>query len=153
MKAISTGATARARDPCTNNFRPPASNIRPSYSKLWQVLRPGQLKLLPITHVYMYSMYMGNCGFSWVFQWRWWQWIDGRRALLGTDAFRDRYVVFPKSAMICVACCNLIALWHSSLICIFGALPDVYCTASSIGSTAVSHIALHVLRTHAYMES
>ena len=135
------------------NFDPRHQNIRPSYSKLWQVLRPGQLKLLPITHVYMYSMYMGNCGFSWVFQWRWWQWIDGRRALLGTDAFRDRYVVFPKSAMICVACCNLIALWHSSLICIFGALPDVCCTASSIGSTAVSHIALHVIRIHAYMES
>ena len=77
----------------------------------------------------------------------------GRRTLLGIDAFRDRYVVFPKSAMICVACCNLIALWYSSFICIFGALPDVCCTASSIGSTAVSHIALHVLRTHAYMES
>ena len=74
-------------------------------------------------------------------------------ALLGTDAFRDRYVVFPKSAMICVACCNLIALWYSSFICIFGALPDVCCTASSIGSTAVSHIALHVIRIHAYMES
>ena len=96
---------------------------------------------------------MGNCGFSWVFQWRWWQWIDGRRAFLGTDAFRDRYVVFPKSAMICVACCNLIALWYSSFICIFGALPDVCCTASSIGSAAVSHIALHVIRIHAYMES
>ena len=79
--------------------------------------------------------------------------IDGRRALLGSDAFRDRYVVFPKSAMICVACYNLIALWHSSFICIFGALPDVCCTASSIGSTAVSHIALHVIRIHAYMES
>ena len=48
--------------------------------------------------------------------------------------------------MICVACCNLIALWYSSFICIFGALPDVCCTASSIGSTAVSHIALHVMR-------
>ena len=35
---------------------------------------------------------MGNCGFSWIFQWRWWQWIDERRTLLGTDAFRDRYV-------------------------------------------------------------
>ena len=121
----STGATARARDPCTNNFRPPASKHQTAISKLWQVLRPGQLKLLPITHVYMYSMCIGNCRLSWVFQWRLWQWIDGRRALLGTDALRDRYVVFPKSAMICVACCNLIALWHSSLICIFGALPDV----------------------------
>ena len=152
VKAMSTGATAAARDPCTDNFRSPASKHQTVISKLWQVLRPGQLKLLPITHIYMYSMCMGN-GFSWIFRWRWWQWIDGRRALLGTDALRDRYVVFPKSAMICVACCNLIALWHSSFICIFGALPDVYCTASSIGSTAVSHIALHVLRTHAYMES
>ena len=81
------------------------------------------------------------------------QWDDGKRTRLGTYAFRDRYVVFPKSVLMCVTCCNLIALWRSSLICIFGALPDVCCTASSIGSTAMSHIALHVIRIHAYMES
>lgn len=139
MKAISTGATARARDQCTNNFRPPASNIRPSYSKLWQVLRPGQLKLLPITHVYMHSMCMGNCGISWISQWRWQQWADGKRTLLSTYAFRDRYVTLPS---LFFHHCNFI--WR---------LPDVCCTTSSIGSTAVSHIALHAMRIHAYMES
>ena len=44
-------------------------------------------------------------------------------------------------------------MWHSSLICTSGALPDVYCAASSIGSTAVSHAALHAICINVYMES
>ena len=37
--------------------------------------------------------------------------------------------------------------------CTFDALPDVCCTTSSIGSTAVSHAALHTIRIKVYMES
>ena len=48
---------------------------------------------------------------------------------------------------------QLNVMWHSSLICTSGALLDVYCAASSIGSTAVSLVALHAIRINMYMES
>ena len=147
MKAISTGATARARDPCTDNFRSPASKHQTVISKLWQVLRPGQLKLLPIAHVYPCAWALmrsagssngvGNNG------------LTESVPLLGTYAFRDRHVTSPScllraALMYVISICNFTCIWR---------LPDVYWMASSFGSTAVSHIALHAMRIHAYMES
>ena len=93
----------------------PRHQISNRHSKLWQVLRPGQLKLLPITHVY--TMCMGNCGVSWIFQWRWQQWADGRRTLLGTYAFRGRYGHF-----ICVLPCCSCFSFATSLMKLYLAL-------------------------------
>ena len=42
------------------------------------------------------SMCMGTCEISWIFQWRWQQWTDGKRTLLGTYAFHDRHVASPS---------------------------------------------------------
>ena len=59
---------------------------------------------------------------------------------------REYFPKLPKFAalMYVIFICNFTCIWR---------LPDVYWIASSIGSTAVSHIALHAMRIHAYMES
>ena len=127
-------------------FSTPGIKYQTVISKLWQVLRPGQLKLLPIAHVYPCAWALmrsagssngvGNNG------------LTESVPLLGIYAFRDRHVTSPScllraALMYVISICNFTCIWR---------LPDVYWMASSFGSTAVSHIALHAMRVHAYME-
>ena len=75
-------------------FSTPGLKYQTVISKLWQVLRPGQLKLLPIAHVYPCawalmrsagsSSGVGNNG------------LTESVPLLGIYAFRDRHVTSPS---------------------------------------------------------
>jgi hypothetical protein len=131
-------------------FSTPGIKYQTVISKLWQVLQPGQLKLLPVAHAYPCAWALmrsagssngvGNNG------------LTESVPLLGTDAFHDRHVTSPScllraALMYVIYFCNFINELYLALI------PDVCWMASSIGSTAVSHIALHAMRIHAYMES
>ena len=128
-------------------FDPRHQSIRPSYQNCGKFYGRGQLKLLPIAHVYPCAWALmrsagssngvGNNG------------LTESVPLLGIYAFRDRHVTSPScllraALMYVISICNFTCIWR---------LPDVYWMASSFGSTAVSHIALHAMRIHAYMES
>ena len=74
-------------------FSIPGIKTSDRYIKTVASSTAGAIEATPnCTYVYLHPMCMGTCGISWIFPLRWRQWIDGRRTLLGTDAFRDRYV-------------------------------------------------------------
>jgi hypothetical protein len=91
-------------------FSTPGIKYQTVISKLWQVLQPGQLKLLPIAHAYPCAWALmrsagssngvGNNG------------LTESVPLLGTDAFHDRHVTSPS-------CLLRAALMYVIYICNF----------------------------------